>query len=45
MMMIMMATQVPRMDSNLPLDARDRVFSAADQIFDESGRQTLPTID
>jgi chromosome segregation ATPase len=29
----------------LPLDARERVFAAASQIFEESGRQTMPTVD
>lgn len=33
------------MTSNLPLDARERVFAAASQIFEESGRQTMPTVD
>tara|TARA_R110001583_G_scaffold195554_1_gene376088 strand:+ start:21667 stop:22581 length:915 start_codon:yes stop_codon:yes gene_type:complete len=33
------------MNSNLSLDARDRVFAAANQIFDESDRQTMPTVD
>lgn len=31
--------------NNLPLDARERVFAVATQIFDESGRQTMPTVD
>lgn len=33
------------MNSNFPLDARERVFAAANQIFDESARQTMPTVD
>ena len=33
------------MNPNLPLDARERVFAAASQIFEESGRQTMPTVD
>ena len=33
------------MNSNLLLDARERVFAAASQIFEESGRQTMPTVD
>jgi chromosome segregation ATPase len=33
------------MTSNLPLDARERVFAAASQIFEESGRQSMPTVD
>ena len=33
------------MNPNLPLDARERVFAAASQIFEESGRQAMPTVD
>lgn len=33
------------MNQNLSLDARERVFAAASQIFEESGRQTMPTVD
>ncbi len=33
------------MNPNLPLDARERVFAAATQLFEESGRQTMPTVD
>lgn len=33
------------MNPNLSLDARERVFAAANQIFEESGRQTMPTVD
>ena len=33
------------MNSNLPSDARERVFAAANQIFDESARQNMPTVD
>ncbi|MCK6373652.1 MAG: DNA-binding protein [Aquabacterium sp.] len=33
------------MNPNLSLDARERVFAAASQIFEESGRQTMPTVD
>ena len=33
------------MNTNLPLDARERVFAAASQLFEESGRQTMPTVD
>ena len=33
------------MNPNLPLDARERVFAAANQIFEESGRQAMPTVD
>ena len=33
------------MTPNLPVDARERVFAAASQIFEESGRQTMPTVD
>lgn len=33
------------MNPSLPLDARERVFAAASQIFEESGRQTMPTVD
>ena len=33
------------MNPNLSLDARERVFAAASQIFEESGRQAMPTVD
>lgn len=33
------------MTPNLPVDARERVFAAASQIFEESGRQSMPTVD
>ena len=33
------------MNPNLSLDARERVFAAASQLFEESGRQTMPTVD
>ena len=33
------------MNPSLSLDARERVFAAASQIFEESGRQTMPTVD
>jgi len=33
------------MNSNPSLDARERVFAAANQIFDESDRQVMPTVD
>ena len=33
------------MSSNLSSDSRDRVFAAANQIFDESARQNMPTVD
>ena len=40
------AQRYPNMSSNLPpVDARERVFAAANQIFDESARQTMPTVD
>lgn len=33
------------MNPNLSLDARERVFAAASQILEESGRQAMPTVD
>jgi len=33
------------MNQSLSLDARERVFAAASQIFEESGRQAMPTVD
>lgn len=33
------------MSSNLPLDSRERVFAVANQLFEESARQTMPTVD
>ena len=40
------AQRYPNMSSNLPpVDARERVFAAANQIFDVSARQTMPTGD